>query len=245
MQKESTQQTWGCSSEKGLLARLALGWCPGTWISGVVPLLPNSMAPVSMAPVIMALCTYMVCTDNVLYSEQCSPALLLRVQFGMCLCDQRQMTTLGSKSPMVLLVDNISQVLSYLFAEGTNYVPCDFQGWKRVPGFLLPLSLCWFDLYLFILVSYSCEDDSLVGPPCESLNMGGSWDTPFQHKCGGANFSGCVPPIPLSIDFSWVQQVGDNGGQVRVKLGSFIPPFWPQAVILVMTESLAIPVLAT
>ena len=142
-------------------------------------------------------------------------------------------------------VDNISQVLSHLFAGGVNYIPCDFQGWKFAPGFLLPLFLSWFWFVFFTLLSYSYEDDSLVGPPCESLNMGGSWDTPFQHKCGGANFSGCVPPTPLSIDFSWVQQVGDNTGQVRDKLGSFFPPFWPQAVILVITESLVVSVLAT
>lgn len=48
---------------------------------------------------------------------------------------------------------------------------------KCVPGFLLSLSHVLFpfadvDLYLFTEINHTCKDDSLVDPPCESLNVG-------------------------------------------------------------------------
>ena len=126
--QESAQQTWDCSPEKGLLARLALDWCLGTWISGVVPLFPNWQVWLFAPAWFVQTMWCMVNSVHLLYFWEC------RVWYVT-------MWPMSNDNPglWVSPVDNISQVLSHLFAGGVNYIPCDFQGWKFAPGFLLHL----------------------------------------------------------------------------------------------------------
>ena len=104
--------------------------------------------------------------------------------------------------------DAISHVLSQPVA-GESSVGCATPAGEDcchfVPGFLWPLPhvlfpFADFALYLLTVLNHSGEDDRLVGPPRDALNLGWSWGPSPQHRRGDAIFAGCASLTPLLTD---------------------------------------------
>ena len=70
--------------------------------------------------------------------------------------------------------------LLFAFADSDLYLPLTLLFAFTDSDLYLPLTLLFpfadSDLYLFTATSHDYEAGSLVGPACDSLNLGWSWD---------------------------------------------------------------------